>query len=94
MRVQVLAFATASDILGKGPQVKELPDGARLSDLKALLTEQHPRLEGLWDRLAVAVSGHLETGDPVLEDGVEVALLPPVSGGAPETTSVRRRLRD
>lgn len=91
MKVQVLAFAGASDIVGREPQTRELADGARLSDLKTLLTEQHPELEKLWGRLAVAVSGRLETGDPVLEDGVEVALLPPVSGGAPEPTTRARR---
>jgi len=85
MNIKLLAFATASDIVGKGPQEIKLEDGARLSDLKALLIEKHAVLETVWDRLAVAVGGQLVRGDdPVLKDGDEVALLPPVSGGAPE----------
>lgn len=83
MNIQLLAFATASDIVGKGPRDVELPDGSKVSDLKNLLTESHPELERLWDRLAVAVGGKLVQGDPELEDGQEVALLPPVSGGLP-----------
>ncbi len=85
MKIKLLAFATASDIVGKGPQELTFDDGARLSDLKALLTEKHPVLESVWDRLAVAVGGTLvRDEDPELKDGDEVALLPPVSGGSPE----------
>ena len=83
MKIHVVAFATASDVLGRGPTEVELPDGARLSDLRALLFEHHARLETLWPRLAVAVDGALAKDDPELKPGVEVALLPPVSGGAP-----------
>lgn len=83
MKIHVVAFATASDILGRGATEVELPDGAKLSDLQALLFERHPKLDGLWPRLAVAVDGQLAKEDLALADGVEVALLPPVSGGLP-----------
>ncbi|MEO1366610.1 MAG: molybdenum cofactor biosynthesis protein MoaE [Acidobacteriota bacterium] len=89
MQVTVVAFATAGDLVGQGPQTIRLDDGATLNQLKALLLERHPRLEALWPRLAVAVDGELVTGgDAALRDGVEVALLPPVSGGAPEAPAV------
>jgi molybdopterin converting factor small subunit len=81
MKIHVVAFATASDILGRSPCEIELPEGAGLSQLQARLFAQHPTLEALWPRLAVAVDGSLAKGDPELRDGVEVALLPPVSGG-------------
>lgn len=82
MNVHLVAFATASDIVGKDPQTLELPDGSSLSDLQRLLTERYPTLETLWPRLAVAVDGQLARTDAPLEDGAEVALLPPVSGGS------------
>ncbi|MEM6797617.1 MAG: molybdenum cofactor biosynthesis protein MoaE, partial [Acidobacteriota bacterium] len=81
IQVTVLAFATASDLVGEGPQTVEIDEGSRLSDLRRLLTERHPEFEALWPRLAVAVGGAITTADPELRDGVEVALLPPVSGG-------------
>lgn len=81
MKIHVVAFATASDVLGRGPTEVELPEGARLSELKAHLFARHSHLEELWPRLAVAVDGALAKDDPVLKPGVEVALLPPVSGG-------------
>lgn len=83
MKVRVLAFATASDHLGRGPRQVELPEGSTLSDLRRRLEQEAPGIAALWPRLAVAVGGKLAPGDPLLTDGVEVALLPPVSGGAP-----------
>jgi molybdopterin synthase catalytic subunit len=82
LRVRVVAFATASDILGRRPAEVELPEGAHLDQLRTALTERHPALETVWDRLAVAVDGRLARGNEALEDGSEVALLPPVSGGS------------
>ncbi len=83
MKVSVVAFATASDLLGKEALEVTLPHGSRLSDLRQELTTRFPELEAVWPRLAVAVGGKLAPTDRDLEDGVEVALLPPVSGGAP-----------
>lgn len=81
MRIHIVAFATASDIVGKDRQTLELADGSRLSDLQHVLVDRYPALVPLWPRLAIAVDGELGGGDPVLRDGAEVALLPPVSGG-------------
>ncbi len=88
MKVQVSAFATASEILGPGAVSVTLPEGARLSDLKDLLLERYPALEVIWPRLAIAVDSELVKTDAQLHDGAEIALLPPVSGGAPEEEEV------
>jgi MoaE-MoaD fusion protein len=82
VKVRVLAFATAGQLLGGNRDV-ELQDGARLSDLKRMLEAENPRWQALWPRLAVAVGGQLRQDDADLADGIEVALLPPVSGGSP-----------
>ena len=37
---------------------------------------------GIWQSIAVAVNQEYARGGDVLRDGDEVALLPPVSGGA------------
>ncbi len=82
MKVRVIAFATASDILRRSPVELELADGGRLGDLQRELLARYPSLEPLWPRLAIAVDGELSTADRELHDGAEVALLPPVSGGS------------
>jgi molybdopterin synthase catalytic subunit/molybdopterin converting factor small subunit len=84
MKIRLLAFATAADALGTGETDLELPDGSRISDLRSLLDRDHPGLVPLWPRLAVAVDGRIVPPDTPLEDGAEVALLPPVSGGTGE----------
>ncbi len=83
MKVHVIAFATASDVLGTEALDITLPDAAGVTELRRALVDRHPNLDVLWDRLAVAVDGELTRGDGRLSDGCEVALLPPVSGGAP-----------
>lgn len=92
IKVQVLAFATASGLLGRSPRPIELPDGARLADLKRLLEEENPGWATLWPRLAIAVDGKLRQSDTELADGAEVALLPPVSGGSPAPTTTLEHL--
>lgn len=82
MKIVVVAFATAGDVLGEDGVQVELPTGSRVRDLGAVLVERHPQLKPMWERLAVAVDGELVGGSHPLEEGVEVALLPPVSGGS------------
>jgi molybdopterin synthase catalytic subunit len=60
----------------------ELADGSRVSDLRARLDRDHPKIAPLWSRLAVAMDGRIVSPDDVLSEGAEVALLPPVSGGS------------
>ena len=81
MKIRVLAFATAAQALGAAQREVELPDGARLDDLKRVLAAQAPALAADLGRLAFAVDGELARADRALADGCAVALLPPVSGG-------------
>jgi molybdopterin synthase catalytic subunit len=82
MKIRLLAFATAADALGTDETEMELPEGSRVSDLRARLDREHPSLAALWPRLAVAVDGRVVTHGEPIPDGAEVALLPPVSGGS------------
>ncbi len=82
VKIALLAFASAGDILGAGETTLELAPRTTLAQLKTLLEERHPALRGLWSRLAIAVNGDLRADDTALSEGDEVALLPPVSGGS------------
>ncbi len=82
MKLRILAFASAADALGTDSLSLELPAGSSVGDLQALLEARHPALAALWGRIAVAVDGEVVERGEVLTDGAEVALLPPVSGGA------------
>lgn len=81
MKVHVVAFASAAEILADTAGEVELADAATVEMLLDELTRRRPTLGPLRGRLAVAVDGELATADAPLTDGCEVALLPPVSGG-------------
>jgi molybdopterin synthase catalytic subunit/molybdopterin converting factor small subunit len=81
MKIRLLAFASAGDALGATESEIEIPEGSRISDLRAGLDRDHPAMIPLWPRLAIAMDGRIVPPDTPLEEGAEVALLPPVSGG-------------
>jgi molybdopterin synthase catalytic subunit len=90
MKITVLAFATASQVLGGRELDLELPEGSRLADLHRVLVEEYPDLSPLWPRMAIAVNGVLAQPDSPIPPNAEVALLPPVSGGSsPRTPRAR-----
>ncbi|HZF07597.1 MAG TPA: molybdenum cofactor biosynthesis protein MoaE [Thermoanaerobaculia bacterium] len=93
MRIRLVAFASAADALGTAEMELDLAPGSRVADLKTRLESEHPGLAPLWPRLAVAIDGQLVRPEAELAEGVEVALLPPVSGGAPGAADAAERVR-
>jgi molybdopterin synthase catalytic subunit/molybdopterin converting factor small subunit len=81
LKIRLLAFASAGDALGTTETEIEMPKGSRVIDLRARLERLYPATIPLWPRMAIAVDGRVASYDIELKDGVEVALLPPVSGG-------------
>ena len=91
MQVRVLFFGVLRDSFGVGERVQELPEGARAGDLLDRLRDAaSPALRELWPCLAVAVNREYAGRSQILQTGDEVALLPPVSGGAPEPILLTR----
>jgi sulfur-carrier protein len=79
---RVLLFGRLSDIAGWRERRIE-PAPASLFALKAMLAAEDPRLgEALAAKgVQAAIDKVLVRGDVALADGVEVAFLPPMSGG-------------
>jgi molybdopterin synthase catalytic subunit len=77
VRVKVRLFAGLRERAGVGENEMELPAGARARDVWAAL-ELGAEPEGL----AYAVNRQYVDRDQGLEDGDELAIIPPVSGGA------------
>lgn len=59
----------------------ELTDGSTISDLVQSITVQYPKLAEMLPSIVLALNEEYVTGTPVLSDGDEVALIPPISGG-------------
>ncbi len=82
MTVHVLYFGVLKDSFGGERDVVELADGACVRDLVGLLQGGGVVDAKIWAALAVAVNREYAGAETLLHDGDEVALLPPVSGGA------------
>ena len=87
MQVRVLFFGMLKDLVGKATDAIDLPDGASVRDVLARYEKQIPRLKESLPSLALAVNQQYASPDTRLNPNDEVALLPPVSGGAPETAA-------
>ncbi len=86
MHVRVLFFGILRDMVGKSMDLIDLPEGASVRDAIAHYQLQVPRLKESLSSLALAVNQQYAGADTPLKENDEVALLPPVSGGAPEAT--------
>jgi molybdopterin converting factor subunit 1 len=82
MKIKVLYFASMRDLFGCAGESMELSPGSGLPELKQLLLQKAPGLQGHLSSLAWGVNFEFAQGSARLQDGDEVALLPPVSGGA------------
>jgi molybdopterin synthase catalytic subunit/molybdopterin converting factor small subunit len=82
VRVVVKLFGAVREAVGEKELSVALPVGARVWDLLALLARDHPIVERFGERLATSVNLEVVPGETLLADGDEVALLPPVAGGA------------
>ncbi len=81
MRVLVRLFASYREAAGVGRIELELPPGATVKDAIFKILKDHPLVaEGR--QVVIARNREYATPDEPLADGDEVALIPPVSGGA------------
>ena len=81
MTLQLLLFAAARQTAGDASVTIELPEGASYADLKTALAEQHPSLAAIAAVSRLAAGGAFVSDDSPVDSKVELALIPPVSGG-------------
>jgi molybdopterin converting factor subunit 1 len=81
MILHVRLFARAKDLAGADVVAVEVADGATVTDLRAALGREQPRLVALLERSALAVNAEFAGPAQRLNGKDEIALLPPVSGG-------------
>jgi molybdopterin synthase catalytic subunit len=84
IQVQMRYFAIVREQLGKSKEMIELSDGSTVGDALDLVLAGNDRLRNAERSLMVMVDQHYRPRDFVLSNGVEVAIIPPVSGGSNE----------
>ena len=82
VQVRLLFFASIKDIVGARQIDVEIPSGSTVGQLLGLLEEKYPRIAGYRSILLTSVNEEYAKPDTTIADGDEVAIFPPVSGGA------------
>ena len=82
MRARVRLFARLSELAGTRETEVELGEGLSVGDAYRLLCQRYPDLADYSHSLMFAVNAHYVSPEHPLADGDELALIPPVSGGA------------
>lgn len=89
MRIRVVYLGILKEYAGKATESVELPANSRVADLWQDLVARYPKFAAFTGSAAVAVDQNFAGSDAQLSEGVEVAILPPVSGGVPDVPYVR-----
>jgi molybdopterin converting factor subunit 1 len=92
MEIRVLFFGMLKDLAGSQTESLSLAEGATLSDVLDHYAARFPKLKSLAASLAFSVNQEYAPLHTTLHANDEVALLPPVSGGAPRASIVRERI--
>jgi MoaE-MoaD fusion protein len=82
MQVRVLFFGVLKDLAGRSSEPLTLPDHATVGDLLEHYEKHIRLLNGKLSSIAISVNQQYARPEEKLNAGDEVALLPPVSGGA------------
>src|SRR5215213_994426 len=94
MEVEIRFFAIIREIVGRSAERRRVPVGATAGDLFDELTREHPRLERMGPVTMLMVNKAYVTHAHELHDGDELALIPPVSGGASSRFTVQSEALD
>jgi len=90
----VLYFAVFREKLGRDNDVVALADGSCVRDAIAALSARHAAIDKLRGKFRVAVNQDFVDEERELADGDELALIPPVAGGADEPAPRHAALLD
>lgn len=80
MKVKILAFGIAKEILGGSSIMLTSPENFTVGDLRTMLEKDHQELLKL-SAYMVAINDEYALPDATIHEGDEVAIIPPVSGG-------------
>ena len=84
MKAKVRLFARLADLAGTRETEVEMGEGLSVAEAFELLCRRFPEMAGLAGSLMYAVNAEYVSPDHPLRAGDELALIPPVSGGALE----------
>jgi MoaE-MoaD fusion protein len=85
MQVRVLFFGVLKDLAGRSSDTLSLAENARAADVISHYQQHLSANKGIFNSIAISVNQEYAGPEMKLHAGDEIALLPPVSGGAGES---------
>jgi MoaE-MoaD fusion protein len=83
MQVRILFFGILKDLTGRGSELLTLQEQATLGDVFTHYEKIAPKISDYAASIAISINQEFAEPDSKLNDGDEIAFLPPVSGGSP-----------
>ena len=84
LKSKIILFAKLKDIVGNSELRLELDEGSTVADLKNELILQFPNLRDYVEIMIVSINQNFAFDNDLIPENSEIALFPPVSGGASE----------
>ncbi|HEY8446740.1 MAG TPA: molybdopterin converting factor subunit 1 [Thermomicrobiales bacterium] len=84
MQVHLRYFALVREVLGRSEETRDVPSGTTAGELFERVLAEAPQLAGLKRSVMLMVNQEYVPAGHQLSDGDELAIIPPVSGGADE----------
>jgi len=81
MKITLKLFGSLREAAAESTLQVELEEGSSVADLRNWLSRRNPLVDKLGDRLAASINLEIAVSDAILQEGDEVAFLPPVAGG-------------
>jgi molybdopterin converting factor subunit 1 len=82
LKIRARFFGLYRELVGSSQVDLEIEDKASLAELKHKLLVFFPQLADFRDNLLLAVNSEYGTAEQQIQEGDEIAVLPPLSGGA------------
>lgn len=89
MRVRIRLFGRLHDLAGASELERDVPDEATVAGVWQGLASEFPAMASYGRSVSAAVNADFSRMTAPVNDGDEVAFLPPVSGGSGLTTCPR-----
>ena len=90
MKIKVLYLGGSRLQTGSYEELLELPEHATIAQVRALISQLHPKLEPLLGSVRFSLNFEFASLEDTLHEGDEVGLLPPVQGGAPRVLCTKK----
>jgi len=81
IHVNVLYFAGAKEATGVRMESMELPKNTTVKELLSSLSMMHPKIRDMLNIVQISVNYEVVDKGTIINEGDEVGILPPISGG-------------